>query len=93
MKIDKNHMTEEQLWNLRKEVVAGSLYYSDYENSYDIDTKICCDFFDGYLDYLGELMEEAGIADEDFWEKIDAFDNSENLYNWYCMCEYPFGEE
>ena len=39
-------LNKDQLWNLRRQIVLGSLYYSDYVNSYGIDCHPVCDFFD-----------------------------------------------
>lgn len=65
-------MTRETLWNLRMEICLCSLYYTDFRNSFGIDEHTVCDFFDGYADYLEELMngDEAGRGGNhffDFW--------------------------
>lgn len=84
-------LTNEAVCDLRKQIVLNSLYYSDYENDYDLDTKEVCMFFDSYLDYLGELMSENGIADKDFFENLDNYDNDDNLLDWYgCYEDNPF---
>ena len=93
MEFDKNNMTIEQLAKLRREIVFGSIFINDYENSFDIDPQICCTFFDGFCDFIEELMIEDGYTDDDYWEIIDDYDTIENLYEWYLCCEYPFGEE
>ena len=54
-------MTRETLLNLRMEICLCSLYYTDFRNSFGIDEHTVCDFFDGYADYLEELMN--GIRD------------------------------
>ena len=84
--------TEEKLWELRKEIVINSLYYDDYENSFGIPKRICCDFFDGFLEYcwIIEAETENGLTD---WKDIyNKYDNAEALWNYFCGVEYPFGE-
>ena len=47
-------------------------------------------FFDGYLDFLHDLMEEDGIKDWDFWREIAKYDNEETLEEWFlCFDECP----
>ena len=63
----------------------------DYENDYNFDPKEVITFFDGYLDYIGEIMEEDGISDEEFWERLPDYDNEKYLLGWYdCFDENPF---
>lgn len=45
-KIQTNRLTKDIVWN--------SLFYADYENRYDIDCHIVCDFADGYIEWLCE---------------------------------------
>lgn len=45
-KIQTNRLTKDIIWN--------SMFYSDYENRYGIDTHIVSDYADGYLDWLCE---------------------------------------
>jgi len=85
--------TKEQLEKLREEIVLGSLYTADFENSFDIPAKNCQDFFDGFNDYLGELMIEDGHDDDEYWDIIEQYDTIDNLWNWYNCIEYPFGME
>lgn len=77
-------MTKENLWNLRKEIMLGSLYTSDYENSFQILSTIVQNFFDGYIEYLWELAEENNKKDIDFEDLIKIYDNANNLESWYC---------
>ncbi|HKM08490.1 MAG TPA: hypothetical protein VJ869_16145 [Sphaerochaeta sp.] len=87
-------MTKEKLWELRQEIVLNSLYYADYENSMGYTTHSVCDFFDGYLSYIGELMEEDGFGDDHFFEQLPNYNTMENLWNWYgCFETSPFEEE
>lgn len=78
---------EKNLWALRKEISLCSLFVSDYRNTFDVDRHVCYDFFDGYSDYLQELMEENGIPDERYFDELENYDTPENLYDWYCCFE------
>ena len=82
-------MTKQQLEKLRKEVVLGSLYYSDYANSFEIDTHVLCDFFDGYLEELQFQMAEEieDYTDEHFFDYISEYDNIETLFDYYELLE------
>ena len=93
MKINLNELTCDQLAKLRKEVVLGSIFTHDFENSFGIPRDICQNFFDGFNEYIGELMLEDGHDADEYWDLISHYDTSSNLYDWYCCCEMPFGEE
>lgn len=82
-------MTQKRLWQLRRQIPLCSLFYSDYRNSFDIDEHAVCDFFDGYADYLAELMNEdcPGRGNNFFYDYLEQYDTSENLWNWYCCFE------
>ena len=45
-KIQTNRLTKDIIWN--------SMFYSDYQNRYGIDTHIVSDFADGYIEWLCE---------------------------------------
>lgn len=49
-KIQTNRLTKDIVWN--------SLFISDYENRYGIDSHVVSDFADGYLDWLNESFED-----------------------------------
>jgi hypothetical protein len=49
-KIQTNRLTKDIVWN--------SLFIDDYENRYDIDPSVVCDFADGYIEWLCEVFEE-----------------------------------
>ena len=93
-----NKITNENGWlkdeiiiDLRKQVYLNSLFFSDYENSYGIDSHQVCNFFDGFIDYISELMDEDGMSDEDFFDNLDKYDTTDNLLEWYgCFDENPF---
>lgn len=79
----KDLNTKEQLWALRNEITLNSLFINDYSNTFDIDAKECCTFFEGYVEYLEELAEaDGGVTDVDTFMK---YDNATNLYDWWLM--------
>ena len=85
-------MTKQMLWNLRQEISLNSMYYSDYRNSLSIDEHAVCDFFDGYLEFLNEIMQEEIPAydNAEFFDWLSAYDNADNLWNWYgCFEDNP----
>ena len=84
-------MNKNELWNLRMEIILCSLFYNDYINSYDYDTHIVCDFFDGYADKLEYLMLKDGFTDDDYFDQLNNYDNIDTLWNYYCSLEFnPF---
>lgn len=84
-------LSDEALIDLRNQIVLNSLYYSDYKNDYLLDEREVSLFFDSFLSYVSELMEEDGIADESFFENLEAYDTAENLLEWYaCYENNPF---
>lgn len=85
-------MTKEQLWALRRQIVLGSLYLSDYVNTFGIDRHAVCDFFDSFLSFLGEKMadEIPGYDDRHFSKHLRAYDTPDELWEWYgCYEENP----
>ena len=85
-------MSEENLWKLRQEIKLGSLFISDYRNSFGIEPRKVCDFFDGFLEFVGEAMPEnyPDYDDADFWELLPDYDQPEWLLDWYyCFEEDP----
>ena len=85
--VDVNNLTKEQLWKLRQEIVLGSVYTHDYDNSFGIDPSAVCGFFDSFIedsqvDDLGKPIDR----------EVEEYDNAEDLYNYYRSCENPFGE-
>ena len=83
-------MSKRNLWVLRTEITLGSLYTSDYENSFQILPRMVQDFFDGYIEYLWELAEEKNKKDMDFEDLVENYDNTDNLESWYyCFDEDP----
>ena len=50
-------LTDEQLKELRREVCIGSMYYSDYNNSFFLDRSE----LSGYCETYEEWLDEKGI--------------------------------
>ena len=85
--VDVNNLTKEQLWKLRQEIVLGSLYTHDYDNSFGIDPSAVSNFFDSFIE--DAQMDDYGKPNN---RKTEEYDNAEDLYNYYKSCENPFGE-
>ena len=77
--------SKEDLWKLRCEVSVNSLYYSDFHNSFGLDTYSVSDFFAGWLDFVEELMVEDGHKDagNKFFDYFGEYDNADTLEQWY----------
>ena len=88
MKLFENY-TKQDLWALRRQVVLGSLFVSDYRNDMGIDPRWLCDFFNGYLDFMEEVALEDGeeIDHSKCLDFMDAHDNPELLLEWYLCHE------
>lgn len=79
-------LNREQLKQLRREIVLDSLYYDDYENSFGINKYNVYYFFEGYAEYLYELMkEEIKDFDGDYHGHLAEYDTSDNLESYYYM--------
>ena len=83
-------MSSKDLWRLRQEIVLNSLYLSDYENSFNIPIDDCCRFFEGYFEELCYILQDEIGEDEynklgsdEFYKRVFALDNEDNLYNYY----------
>ena len=76
---DFEELTAKELWKLRKEVVVGSMFVSDYVNTFGFNPHDVSSFFDGYADYLQELIEEDGVDESEFY----TYDNINNLWSWF----------
>ncbi len=84
--------TKERLWNLRQEIKLGSLFIADYRNSFGVAPHKVCDFFDGFLEFVGEVMQVdySSYDDAAFWELLPDYDTPEYLLDWYsCFEEDP----
>jgi hypothetical protein len=88
-KVTLSNLGKTQLKRLRDDIVLNSLFIADYNNRYGIDPHDVCDFFDGYMEYLGELEEEKyGKELENIQDFFDEFDNIENLWEYYFSIEW-----
>ena len=74
-----------QIQKLRNQIKLCSIYLSDYINSYEIDENETSDFFDGFADYLNELMteNEKTYNDSKFFDYLEKYDNAENLKEYF----------
>ena len=64
---------------------------ADYQNDFGIGTFSTCEFFEGYVDYLEDMMEEDCVdikTVDKFMVALNRYDTSENLFNWYGCFEY-----
>ena len=61
-------LTEDELKKLRSEVCVGSVFLSDYANSFDIDEEEVCNVCDGYDEYLS-MDEDGNTLPESEWLK------------------------
>ena len=82
-KIQTNRLTKDIVWN--------SLYYSDYENRYGIDTHIVSDYADGYIEWLCEEFENE-IDKNDINTVFEVLDrevrNNKGGYSFYDYIHY-----
>lgn len=74
-------LSKQELWKLRNEIVLGSLFTTDYKNTFGFKPSCVGDFFDGYEDYICELIDDCGLpySDEEFSKR----DNEDTLYDWF----------
>lgn len=63
-------LTEEEVEKLRKQIVMGSLYVADYENTFGVNPNEVCSYADGYLE-TKENPEEYGEYDT-FYDYIQS---------------------
>lgn len=62
---DLDWFKPEYLWPLRQEITLGSIYVSDYNNSFGIKSEKVCDFFTSFWD---SYCEERAKEDK-LWEQ------------------------
>ena len=89
-------LSQTDLWKLRQEIPLGSLFIADYRNSFGIDPHKVCDFCDGFLEFVGEVMQVdySSYDDAAFWELLPDYDTSEYLLDWYsCFEEEPLTKD
>lgn len=82
-------LTKVELQKLRSQITLNSLYVSDYQNNLGIEEHTVCEFFNGYVDYLGELIEEdyPNAKDGDWYGLLGEYDTTDNLWDWYWCFE------
>lgn len=75
-------LSEEELIKLKREIHAGSCYYSDYENSFGIERHELSDVCDSYMEALySESQYE--------WLTKDTPENfAEYCMDYYCYTEF-----
>lgn len=88
-------MTDKQIISLREDIILGSLFLSDYKNTLNIKVEDAFDFFDTFLNYLGELMEEEikDYSDSKFWDYLPEYDTTENLLDFFHSYPYELEKE
>jgi hypothetical protein len=93
------YLNDKGIVELRNEIVLGSCYISDYNNQLGLTAESVCDFFEGYITYLNDLvdaeLEERGDTNEaDRDELWDSYDDSDALIEYYDGLEFdPFEKE
>lgn len=73
-------LTQTELWGIRKQIVLNSIYIADYDTKEGYNPHDLYYFFDGYIEYLYELMDEDGVTEDN----LSRYDNSDNLWGWFC---------
>ena len=87
--------TQEELWNLRQQIPLCSMFVKDYVNTFHVDPECTWEFFDGYVEFLQDEMEELeeNYNDEQFYDLLLKYDTPENLYNWWSDLENDMDDE
>ena len=89
-------LNKEELWQLRQQVVVGSLYIADYTNNFNIDEKDVCNFFEGYESFIDELIKESGFVssnDNDYFDEFRKYDTLDTLERWYnCFDDFSWAK-
>lgn len=79
-------LNKEELWQLREQVILGSLYFIDYINDFNIHEKDVCYFFEGYENFIFELIDESGFVstkDETRFDEFRKYDTPDTLERWH----------
>lgn len=94
---NKNQLlSKNELSQLRKEIVIGSIYLSDYNNSFNIKPKYVMDLFDGFvedtwdkiLNYRDDYFSDEkykNMSDDDLF-KLE-IEDIDSLYDYYTSIE------
>ena len=70
--IHLQELTEKEVEELQEQIVMGSLYVSDYENTFGVNPNEVCSYADGYLE-AEDNPEEYGEYDT-FYDYIQSFE-------------------
>ena len=70
---DISDLSNEELQELRKEFCGGSIYISDYGNSFGIDPDYLCDLYDDFWSYLCDNFGEENAEEHDTPEEFAYF--------------------
>lgn len=73
--VDPAALSLQDVRALWKEMAHGSMYYSDYQNSFGIFCRTLCDYYDGYWEQMCDVYSE---------EEASAYDGPESFYD-YCQ--------
>lgn len=68
-----NELSLEELKELRSQIYVGSMFLSDYENTFNIDKEEVMQYSDGYIEYLETEADETGVDDSDWLDTPEAF--------------------
>ena len=89
-----NLLTKDELQKLRNEIVIGSIYLSDYDNSFGIENKYVMDLFDSYvedtwekiLEYRNDYFaDKSELSDEELFKS--EIENIDSMYDYYTSIE------
>lgn len=77
-----------QLWQLRQEVVLSRHKVNDYTNSFGFNPSAIHHFFEEYLLFIHELMEDVNgftyrFGCEEWWLAFEDFDTKDNLQEYF----------
>lgn len=57
-------LKDSYLWSLRQQITLGSIYISDYNNTFGIDSHKVSDFFEGFYSFIYDTAVEDGVMKE-----------------------------
>lgn len=89
-------LSNEEMLQLRKQIVLNSLYFDDYENTLGVDVRETHDWFDGYMNDVYQRAIDDGVTDEefgkDFFGMIDKYDTDafliDRFEDWQASLNY-----
>lgn len=86
-------LTDEELIQLRRDVILGSVYIKHYINALDVDPKEAADFFTGYEeDMFEQAAHDPNFSGDpkDIYDVRCEYDNDKNLIRYFHSVD--FGE-